>query len=494
MPSIMTAYAGTLAMQQFDKSTIIKKILADAQKYISKEDYLAAQKTLNSLLKIDPNNVKAKELLEECESGIKKQNEKIYQTYQDACKADTISALKDFISKYPNSEYVSDAKKRIEDYNLWQKAKEQNTISAYNDYLSQSSVLVYKNDAKAAITTVRSEIDWNNCKAGNDEDKLDSFIQTYPASKYVNQAKYYLNILKGERYYASGNYDLAYSHLNEADKFNSLTGTPAEYLKIIKEKREFESVINSSSISIVRNYLNSLSISSPYYEQTSNRLAVLLSFTLSTYSSDYSMNEALSYAKDDATKATVKRAINKVKADRAYYDHIARVAARKAWWKNRFMFGWNIFHIDYLENIMSVGSGLRFRFGRWNDPVNLLWGAEYSYIMYTDEVTSSSWDSDAVLTVAHTIEVPVGLRFNLFKSGMYSKFYIGCNAAFGFTLLEGEDFNVNKRNFSIEPQFGFASKNLDFGIYYKRYMEDNALFESTDKRNQRVGCFLTCFF
>ena len=50
MPNIMQTTASTLAMQQFDKSTMIKKKLADAQKYISNEDYLAAQNTLNSLL------------------------------------------------------------------------------------------------------------------------------------------------------------------------------------------------------------------------------------------------------------------------------------------------------------------------------------------------------------------------------------------------------------------------------------------------------------
>lgn len=494
MPSIISASASTLAMQQFDKSTMIKKKLSDAQKYISNEDYLAAQNTLNSLLKLDPNNSKAKELLEECELGIKKQKQRVYQAYQDACKDGTISALQNFISKYPNSEYVPNAKSRIEDYNLWQKAKEQNTITAYNSYLSQSSILAYKDDAKDAITTIQSEIEWNNCKASNDEDKLNSFIQTYSSSKFVSQAKYRLNILKGERFYATNDYTLAYSYLNEANNYQALTGAPAAHLKAINDYRLYESVISSSDVSKVKNYLNSLSSSSPYYEPTSNRLAILLGSALSMYSSDYSMDEALAYAKDDDTKATVKRYINKVKADKAYYEHQRKVLARKNWWKNRFMFGWNTFHFDYLDDIMSVGTGLRFRFGRWSDPVNLLFGAEYSYLMYLDGDADYYWEDNAVLTVAHSIEVPVGLRFNLFKTGRFSKFYIGCNAAFGFNVSEGSYFNVNKNTLAIEPQLGFASKSLDFGIYYKRYLKDKDLFEYTEKYNQRIGCFLTWFF
>lgn len=155
MSSANNVFAGTMAMQQFDKSTMINKKLSDAQNYIAKGDYVAAQNTLNSLLKIDPNNSKAKELLESCESGIKKQKQLIYQAYLDACNAGTISSLENFISKYPNSEYVLQAKKRIEDYNMWKKAKEQNTISAYNSYLSNSSILAYKEDANKAIKNIR---------------------------------------------------------------------------------------------------------------------------------------------------------------------------------------------------------------------------------------------------------------------------------------------------------------------------------------------------
>lgn len=494
MPSIISASANTLAMQQFDKSTMIKKKLSDTQKYIANEDYLAAQNTLNSLLKLDPNNSKAKELLEECELGINKQKQRVYQAYQDACKDGTMSALQNFISMYPNSEYVPNAKSRIEDYNLWQKAKEQNTITAYNSYLSQSSILAYKDDAKDAITTIQSEIEWNNCKVSNDEDRLNSFIQTYSSSKYVGQAKYRLNILKGERYYASNNYTLAYTYLNDANNYQTLIGAPAAHLKTINETREFESIIASSDVSKVRNYLAKLSTYSPYYIPTSNRLAILLGSALSTYSSENNMDEALTYAKDDETKAAVKKYINKVKADKAYYEHLRRVNARKRWWKNRFMLGWNTFHFDYLDDIMSIGTGVRFRFGRWSDPVNLLFGAEYSYLMYLHDDADYYWDDSSVFTVAHSIEVPVGLRFNLFKTGRYSKFYIGCNAAFGFNVSEGKYINVNKNTLAIEPQLGFASKSLDFGVYYKRYMKDKGLFEYTEKYNQRIGCFLTCFF
>ena len=236
MSSTNSVFADTMSMQQFDKSTMIKKKLSDAQNFIAKGDYVAAQNTLKSLLKLDPNNSKAKELLDNCESGIKKQKQLIYQAYVDACNAGTISSLENFISKYPNSKYVPQAKKRIEDYNMWKKAKELNTISAYNSYLSNSSILAYKEDANKAIKNIQAEIEWDNCQNSNDEDKLNAFIQSFPSSSYINQAKYRLNILKGEKYYSTKDYTFAYSYLKDANNFQPLSGLPAQHYKAITEK------------------------------------------------------------------------------------------------------------------------------------------------------------------------------------------------------------------------------------------------------------------
>ena len=476
MSGIMQVSASTLGMQQFDKTTMIKKKIADAQKYISNEDYLAAQNTLNSLLKIDPNNSRAKELLEECELGIKKQKQRVHQAYQDACKAGTILALQNFISKYPNSEYVSNAKSRIEDYSLWQKAKEQNTITAYNYYLSQSSILAYKNDAEDAITAIQSEIEWNNCKSSNDEDKINSFIQTYSSSKYVNQAKYRLNILKGERYYASNNYNLAYTYLNEANNFQTLIGAPAAHLKSINETREFESTMSSSDVSKVKSYLSKLSLSSPFYVQTSNRLAILLGSALSTYSSDYSMDEALSYAKDDDTRATVKRYINKVKADKAYYERQRKKIARKRWWRRNFKVG---IDADFGTNIngesgadMFYSTGLLLRFGNTDNVFSLVTGLKYRWFRVMPKYDGYYDNGETEWRhFAGGLNVPLSFRFNVGKIANNSSVYLAVGAEYGFKMFpaKGMDEIVNNNYLSIYPQFGVMWPNFELSCYWKTY-------------------------
>ena len=48
---------------QFDKSTMIKEKLKKAQECINNGNYSGAKNYLNGVLKLDPNNAKAKELL-----------------------------------------------------------------------------------------------------------------------------------------------------------------------------------------------------------------------------------------------------------------------------------------------------------------------------------------------------------------------------------------------------------------------------------------------
>lgn len=479
---------------QFDKTTMIKKKIADARMQIARGNYQAAINTINSIIRLDPENETAASLMQECEDGIARQKAKEYQDYLKASRSGSVPEMESFIAMYPQSEYVDNIRMCIAENTLWQEAKKQNTISAYEFYLSQSSMLTYKTDANDAIQILQSDIAWEKCKDSNDEYELSSFIQQYPLSPYIGNAKYKLNILRGERYFSGMDFKLAYNYLDEADRYQRLTGTSALHLSQMKERRKFESIISNTSIYDVRTYLKSLSSDSPYYSPTSNHLALLLGASLTQYSSELEIDEALFYAVDNVTNEKVRYYIKTINEQKKRTEHIRLVRARKAWWQNRFKIGWNIFHVDYLDDVCSVGTGVKFRFGKWSDIVNLLFGAEYIYNMYIDGNVEDLWEDDVIFTISHQVEIPVGLRFNLFHVGDNYKFYLGCNANFGFTLSENNDFCVNKRTLAIDPQIGIAGNKIDFGIYYKRYIDDKLLFQYTEKYVHRVGCFLTLFF
>lgn len=485
------------AVLQFNKASILKKKLESARSQIKNENYDAARKTINSIFKIDPDNEEANDLLAELEKGVEERRQRWHREYLSACNQDGTEALQKFIVKYPQSEDVAEAKKRIADYTLWQKAKDENTIAAYESYLSRSSALSFKGEAQAAITAIQAQNEWEACKDSGDENRLEAFVSKYPESDYSPVAKRELCLLKGERFYAAKDYDNAFINLDAADKSAAVSGEAAEHLKTLKEMRVFNCMMASDDADQVKNYFESLGSGSPYYGQMSNHLARLLAPTLSSYSTDYRMDEVLGYAKDEATKQYVERYVNIAKADRARLNRIRRAEARRLWWKDRFMLGWNTFHIDYMDKVMSIGTGVRFRFGRWSDFANLVFGAEYFYVMHIvkdEDSYSDDYDYDQE-RITHAVEIPVGVRFNLFRIGSSCKFYAGCNVSFGFNFSSASEFYVNKHTTAFEPQIGIASRRLDFGLYYKQYMKDRNLLSYTDKGgNHRVGLFLTWYF
>ena len=496
MSSIMQVSASTLAMQQFDKTTMIKKKFVDAQKYISNEDYLAAQNTLNSLLKIDPNNSRAKELLDECELGIKKQKQRVHQAYQDACKDGTILALQNFISKYPNSEYISNAKSRIEDYSLWQKTKEQNSIESYNSYLDNSMIKAYKIEAQTAIKRIQEEQSWSTCKDSENEDLLEDFLRNYPESSNLEEAKYKLNLLRGERMYKDGIIDMAYNYLGDANSHRMLTGEAAVHYAELKDKKTFNEMLASSDIDKVRKYLNTLSFSSSYYNETSNHLALLLGAELSAWSSDYSMSEALNYAKDEATKDAVKKYISQAKELRKIEEKQRKTRARKAWWKDRVSFGWNVVDFGTTINgdndlkLMHIGSGLRVRFGKYSDCINIILGADYQYYLLKEDYSSKPNGG------VHQGVAMLNIRFNLAELFQRSRIYIGCAGKISFVSF-GKDISddiIKRSSISIEPQIGLQGKKWDFGIYYCTFTDKNGIFEYYVTNNNNVGGFFTWYF
>ena len=492
------------AVAQFDKSTMINKKLRSAQESMDKGDYQSAINTLNSLLKLSPSHSKAKEMLDQCKQGVKQQKAREEQAFKDACKSGSTDALNDFIRRYPNSEHVKAAKQRLDDYSIWEIAKKRNTIDSYNLYLQKSSVLAYKEDAQVAIKKIKADQAWSICMNTENESLLNDFISTYPESPNIEEARYRLNLLKGERMYRDGFTDMAYFYLSDANLHRTLTGEAAVHYAELKDKKTFNEMLASSDIDKVRGYLNTLSVGSPYYNDISNHLALLLGAKLSAWSAEYNMNEALSYAKDESTKATVKKYINQAKDLHRTYERQSKARRRKAWWRERITLGWNIFNIGTNSGlggnkykdlyIIHLGTGLRLRFGRYSDVINIIFGADYQY----NALRSDAWIGDRVidnLDIHQGIGI-ANIRFNILEASKRSKFYIGCAGNFCF-ISSGKNVDekaLNKNPIAIEPQIGIESKNIDFGVYFRTYTDKNSLFVSDIVGNNYLGCFFTWYF
>lgn len=480
----------------FDKNTMISKKINKAKIYIEKGDYIAAQSLLNGVLKLSPSNTHAKSLLDTCKRGVVAQKQKEKEAYEKACIDGSVAALQAFISKYPKSSFVDDVKERIIDYYIWEEARTINTSDSYHSYLQKSHTQIYKKDVEKALLEIEAEKEWKKCKQFCDEESLSKFIEKYPSTKYADEAAYWYNIVVGEKYY-DNNRSLALYYLSKANDYQTLTGIPALHIKDLKDEKEIKEILSSNDIQKVEFFFMTLNNDNKYYNQVSNHIANLKAGELNAFSSDYKMQEALSYAKDDETRTIVKKSIRIAKADRVEYTRLRRIAARKAWWKDRINVGWNIMHIDYSNSFWGLGTGAKLRFGRWSDVLNITLGLEYAYHMYYDENDDDYYD-DETTPVAHQIDIPLGLRFNLFKISSKYKFYMGCDVTFGYNVSNGSsDFKdlVCKKNLSTSPILGIESDKFDFGIYYRIYSNGKPFMRYVEsKYNQRIGAFITWYF
>lgn len=174
---------------------------------------------------------------------------------------------------------------------------------------------------------------------------------------------------------------------------------------------------------------------------------------------------------------------------------------RDSWSKGRFSLGWNLFNIDAFANTASVGSGLRFRVGRYSDFLNLILGANYTYQTYYDNWNIIHLENIELSGMCHQITASAGLNLNLFKTGKHSKFYIGCMGEYGLWEKECTDSKglTNAHTIAVIPRIGFASKHCDWGFYYKRYLKDKNVLKSSvadylDLDEHRIGLNVTWYF
>lgn len=418
--------------------------------------------------------------------------------FEQAIASRTRAAMEAFVKAYPYGTHKVEAEKYIADHKLWETCSLQNTIPSYRNYLTHAEKHLYKEEATKRLKELQEKEDWMKCLATNDELELRCYIENYPNSPNVKKAEYMLNIVRGEKLLALGDEDAAFDCLKKANEYSVLTGKTAEKFRMLAEKRNYNEMAYSTDMVRIKKYLDTTSPSSPYYTQVANHYAQLLAQQFSANSTEADYNKALLYAQDNATRDKVKQYISEArkqkKAAEKQYKADAPVA-KKSSNKKRFTLGWKTFHLDYLDEAFSVGSGLRFRIGDWRDLINFTFGADYSYISrLAIEKNEKAIPEFDIKKIAHMVEIPVALKLNLLKVSRKAKFYVGCGGEYGILVGRKRLFS-NAHPISVTPQIGFQSRKIDFSVHYKRYLKNNTLnIGDNDTYRHRVGFSLTKYF
>lgn len=509
-----------------DKKTEIAANMRQARHFMEKGDYVSAKKKLKRVLELDEGHAEAQRLLEECNGMIEQQREVEREALQDAINAGSVKALQDFIAQYPKSGFVSQAESCIEDFELWDEARKKDTKAAYQHYLSASNRLGYKSDAESAIYRIEAEEAWADCHNSNSMTKLESYLDKYSNSTHAKEAEYELNILKAEKCYNQNSRTLALSYYEKANTYRTLIGSHKKNYDELVLEATYDRLKGSTNLTDLQNFLKRLTLDSPYYNPISNRIAVVKAQRLTISSSDMDMDVALSYAKDNETKTTVKQYISDVKKRQRENRRDMRKWRRKTWWEDRATLGWSIVTADLdpdfrirfdnssgYPSTLSLGTGLRLRFGRYNDRVNFTIGVDYQNY-WGKYVTTSNYygyyeeEEVRYSTISRRLAFPVNFKVNL-PVNKYSRraFYFGCTAEFGFDVNDVANYFKQINQFedflnwqaipsiAIEPRIGFNHKHFDWGLYYRYYFDGYRFFNSEfSTGNKRLGVFMAVYF
>ena len=500
--SNITTTEEPLANMDVNDTPRIRALLAQAQNYLDRSDYVAAKKKLELVLQENPNHAKALSLMEICNREVEKQVARERVAYEDAVRNGSVEALRQFITRYPESDFVSQAQARINDYVMWDNARRTGTINAFRNYLSASTVKAYKAEAEKAIHTLEAKDDWERVKNSTSITELAQHLEKYPDSPGVDEATFRLNVLQGEQAFANGNKSLAMTFYEKARDKRSLTGDADKHYREILLDREFESLKSSTDEKALTNFLSKITINSPYYSTISNQIAKAKANALNYSSTEADYNVALSYSRDVSTRSYVERKIEQAKKDhkRMRRQHLAW--AHQEWWNRNLKFGLNLVGFDVWKENESWRSGLRIKLGTHQDVFNIQTGADYVWQAFAED--ASDRDSKRIRSydpICHQIAVPLNIKFNFTNGDNKCSFYIGCAAEYAYTFATTSDYEgmTNDYTLAIEPQMGLNWKHADWGIYWRKYLDGYNILkkeyvEPLELDDMRAGMYLTIYF
>lgn len=103
----------------------------------------------------------------------------------------TVESFNSFIEKYPESEFIQEAKLKIIDLE-WEKTLKDNNIKSFKAFISKYPVNKYLDEANAKI----EKFEWAHVLANPNLDTLYYYIKKYPKSPNILQAKEEISKIK----------------------------------------------------------------------------------------------------------------------------------------------------------------------------------------------------------------------------------------------------------------------------------------------------------
>ena len=113
------------------------------------------------------------------------------KAYTMAKQNNSIEALKEFATNYPNGIYI-DSAKGIIDSIIWQDILNKDSMKVYEKFIDNHPKSKYYLTAKGIFDSLM----WQEVKSSNTADDYEILIDEYPKSNYIDSAKIMFEKLK----------------------------------------------------------------------------------------------------------------------------------------------------------------------------------------------------------------------------------------------------------------------------------------------------------
>jgi outer membrane protein assembly factor BamD (BamD/ComL family) len=123
----------------------------------------------------------------------------VTKKYEQAKSLKSISLYEDYVSKYPRSKYLNQAKTELNvlyEERDWKSASQANTITAYKRFLSDYPYSKYGVNSEAKIKEIHVREAWSKSSNINTIYAFENFLNTYPDSRYAFDARNKIEQLK----------------------------------------------------------------------------------------------------------------------------------------------------------------------------------------------------------------------------------------------------------------------------------------------------------
>lgn len=347
----------------------------------------------------------------------------------------------------------------------WQVAAATNSIEAYQDFKKKYPASQYVYEADKRINSIKALNEWDKIKDSGDIEVIEEFIYNYPSFPDMMFAKSRLHALKMEDYFDRNEIASASEEFDLIEIGSAVPESAMIAYGAVEEYNRFHKLSERSSESELLSFLSKYP-GTQYKADVNNYIALNKAARFNTLSTKDDYNAALSFA----TGKTANIVQQYIKNNDKLISTEKALASKRRRDANG---GWLGLVIEYLDanwngrdelGLFRYDFGLKFRVGNYADRIQGAIGVKPGVGVWDFKGifnrVGSDYDSGKV-SAFFEMPIEAELKINLAKTGYSTWMYV--DGRFDYNVIRQKEV---ERPAAFTVGLGWAGRTWDFLMYY----------------------------